>query len=490
MSSIPGMDLIRVLVFCQDQNWGEKICTWLNEYKDYYKAHYVFWDETYALQDTSLSTQSRYIVLAEWPAPVELDRLPGSIQEKMRPLILFSTSLDSHQEKELGLMEHLYEDFIGADELQPRTLHRSLNLAVALHQQKKDQALQELSYEVVFKQSTDNLFVTDKRLNIEQMNHQAEDTFGHHSIRGKTKNLVELVEEPQDLQEILIDLHRKNKVQNRELTVLDHAERRLVVLFSAVFLPSYGFGKSGYLLTLNDITYLREAEKTALQVQQLKGTERLTRLLVHEIRNPLSTISMAASQMEHLSDDAQFYADIIRDNSTHIERMLRELLSYATIRQPSKSQIEAQAPLDLALRNVRDRAKLNDIRLERNLSSEPIQLFGDQLQLSIAFVNILVNSIEALEEDNRQDKRIEITMATASDSVIYSIQDNGPGMTQDTLEHLFDPFYSGKESGIGMGMANTKIILDQHRAGIQTKSAVGEGTAFVVTFPRASEKAK
>ncbi|MCR9067074.1 MAG: ATP-binding protein, partial [Cytophagales bacterium] len=240
----------------------------------------------------------------------------------------------------------------------------------------------------------------------------------------------------------------------------------------------------GFLGTGHDIERDEKAQRYARRHENLEKTYRLTRSLAHEIRNPLTTIDLAVDGLkdtitEH--DDDFEYLQIIDRSSKRVNLLLNELLS------SSKSDgLElAVYPLNEFLMDtvklVKDRAELSDIEIETELQTdEALMCRMDYSKLQIAVVNILTNAIEALI--GKQGK-IQVLSKRLNGEVIIYIIDNGGGIAPDEQELLFDPFYSSKKSGVGLGLTMSQSIVKEHHGHIDLESTSGEGSNFTIKLP-------
>jgi signal transduction histidine kinase len=112
----------------------------------------------------------------------------------------------------------------------------------------------------------------------------------------------------------------------------------------------------------------------------------------------------------------------------------------------------------------------------------PVWIEADAEKLKLAFLNIIINAIEAMPEDNGQ---LTIEVDTDEGMQIVKIADNGSGISEENLSRLFEPYFTSKRNGMGLGLATTLNILQSHKAHIEVASALNKGTYFTITFPSA-----
>ena len=126
-----------------------------------------------------------------------------------------------------------------------------------------------------------------------------------------------------------------------------------------------------------------------------------------------------------------------------------------------------------------DRIKLQGMKVTKNLQRNLPKLMSDKDKLKIAFLNIIVNAVEAMEMNKG---KLVVTTQLEDGKIKIMIKDNGKGIHEDDLKILFDPFFTGKRSGMGLGLTATKNIINSHLGNIEVESELGKGTSFVIIF--------
>ena len=135
--------------------------------------------------------------------------------------------------------------------------------------------------------------------------------------------------------------------------------------------------------------------------------------------------------------------------------------------------------LDESLDEAVDRAQLNQVNIDKNYSTEKIWLNVDKSRMKIALLNIIVNAMEAMTGVQGQ---LNLDTMAVNNQCIIVIRDNGNGMDTDTLAKVFDPYFTSKSKGNGLGMTNTQNIILNHKGKIEVFSEPGKGTSFIITM--------
>jgi len=209
-------------------------------------------------------------------------------------------------------------------------------------------------------------------------------------------------------------------------------------------------------------------------------TGRIARVMAHEVRNPLTNINLACEQLraETETEDSQIFFTMIKRNSERINQLVSDLLA-TTRAELSFSPASINEILDDSLYLALDRIQLNQINVEKHFDADICSIPVDAEKLKIAFLNLIVNAIEAMDNNGK----LEITTKNLPGKCLVKISDNGKGMQKSQLDRLFEPYFTTKEKGNGLGLANCHNIIIGHRGSITAESEVGKGTSFTITFP-------
>jgi signal transduction histidine kinase len=178
-------------------------------------------------------------------------------------------------------------------------------------------------------------------------------------------------------------------------------------------------------------------------------------------------------------EDKKTFLDIIARNSQRINELINELLSATKFTDLVYEEIRVDELLDESLNEAFDRAQLNRVEIEKKYSPEKIWLNVDRTRMRIALLNIIVNAIEAMTGGKG---KLILETSLEGNHCIIAIQDNGKGMDSETLAKVFDPYFTSKSNGNGLGMTNTQNIILNHKGKIEVFSEEGKGTSFIITL--------
>lgn len=223
-----------------------------------------------------------------------------------------------------------------------------------------------------------------------------------------------------------------------------------------------------------ELIELRNLEKYAL-------TGRVARVIAHEVRNPLTNINLATEQLRsEIGDegDAEMLFAMIKRNSERINQLVSDLLAATRVTELKFSMVSVNELLDESLALAKDRIKLNGVQVVKNYDPEICPISVDAEKIKIAFLNIIVNGIEAMGESGI----LEISTSKKGDKCIVKFRDNGIGMSKSDMDRVFEPYFTTKEKGNGLGLANTQNIILGHKGSISAESEPGKGTVFTISF--------
>jgi PAS domain S-box-containing protein len=375
-------------------------------------------------------------------------------------------------------------DFLVKSELNSEKLEGCIRYSLERSSSTQELKANERKFRSIFEKSRDSIFLSDKDLYFEDVNPSACNLFKYTKIELQNISLYDLVEDKAVCAELREQLEKTGEVDDLEAELLskDGQRRNCILSFS---IQTHRNGKGYIQGIIHDITHLKRIEKANLQIKKLQSTAGLAKILAHEIRNPLTNINLAVDQMLFEKNDGESAEclTIINRNSKRIDALITELLDSARSREIQLERNSLQAILNKSLSNAMDRISLKRISLETIFPNTPSYILCDHEKLTIAFLNIIINAIEAMA---KEDGRLLISINDEPRFYKVFIVDNGYGISAENLSRIFDPHFSSKTSGFGLGLSTTLNILEAHQAFTEVHSQEGKGTTFMLTFRKDS----
>jgi two-component system NtrC family sensor kinase len=232
---------------------------------------------------------------------------------------------------------------------------------------------------------------------------------------------------------------------------------------------------------------LQGMQKQLMQSEKLASLGKLAAGVAHEINNPMTGILTNASLLlEDLPPDDPRREDLetIVNETIRCRRIVKGLLDFARQSQPEKKRVLINEIVRNSLALLRNQASFRNIEIVEELDPYLPEIFADPNQIQQVFVNILINAAEAMN----QNGRIRVASKRADrvgEQVEVAISDTGPGIPPDAVSKLFDPFYTTKSTGTGLGLAVSYGIVQSHGGTIEVDSEPGYGATFIVRLPTA-----
>jgi len=301
------------------------------------------------------------------------------------------------------------------------------------------------------------------------------------SLKGLS--LTELL--PRDIAEELTLLGRRARRMGVAATEIEMRNPKGKLNLSATMAMLHlGQNRRGSILVLEDVTQF-------LQAQRQLAWKEVAQRVAHEIKNPLTPIALSAERIKrHVDRNTPESPAVIRSCSDvilgSVETMRRLVDQFAVLAefptaQPKPSDLNVI--VENALRLFEDR--LDDMRVEVHLSGELPPVMADAEALKRALANLIDNAAEAMQQGPLRSLIIETGLTDHHEMAEITISDTGPGLTDETRERLFLPYFSTKQRGTGLGLSIAAKIIQDHQGAIRTEQNYPTGARFIIELPLA-----
>ncbi|GEM_PF-1497400 len=222
--------------------------------------------------------------------------------------------------------------------------------------------------------------------------------------------------------------------------------------------------------------------------ERLASIGMISATFAHEIKNPLTSIKTFAQLLPERFSDRDFrenFSKIVIDSVNRIDGLISEFLNLSSGRTSGRmSTVNITGLIDQIIDEVKANLELRrkKINIEKDYKNIKVDVLGDEKRLRQAFINIIMNGCQAIP-DNRDDGVIKVSINPNGENVDMSISDNGDGISTEDVHRIFEPFFSTKTIGAGLGLAITKKIVEDHCGKIVVDSEFKKGTTFKITLP-------
>jgi PAS domain S-box-containing protein len=345
------------------------------------------------------------------------------------------------------------------------------------------------------KMSTDSIVISDLEAKIIEINEATLKMYGADDKKDLIgENSLELIapEEREKALEAMREVLQKGYVKEREYHIITKDGSKVFVEMNVALMKDVTGKPIGFVAISRDITErkrmeeaLKAAQEQLIRSEKLAAIGQLAGGVGHELRNPLSAIKNAVYYIKGKVADSELgqkeprvleFLGIIKDEVNSSNKIINDLLEFSRVRKPTVSPAKIEKIIEDAL----SRTPIpQSIKLTRKLDASLPEINVDPDQIKQVVVNIITNAVQAMPEGGRlligareKDKFLEV-----------EVTDTGCGIPQEAVDKIFDPLFTTKAKGIGLGLAVCKSIIDRHEGNIAVKSKVGEGTTFNIKLP-------
>ncbi|MDQ0243695.1 PAS domain S-box-containing protein [Bacillus fengqiuensis] len=309
-----------------------------------------------------------------------------------------------------------------------------------------------------------------------------------HQLKGKHLSMLPLKYDQKDFLS-LHTLHADLPGEEKETYIIDvEGQKHIVKVVTSKF---YNERREsiGIITVLQDISQLKLLEEHVKQSERLALIGQVTTGIAHELKNPLAVLASSAELLKKVlegqpqSEMADMLASDIYEEIKRMSGIVSEFLSFARTKNEEEKWIEMDRLVDKVLHLLR--IKLNEAKVnvskEYKAVDQRIKVKPDKLIQ--VYLNLILNSIEAMSVGGTLDVIIEEKKIRDQEWLVVEIRDNGKGISKQDLDWLFNPFFSTKQNGSGLGLTIARDIMKEHKGEMEVHSVVHVGTSVQCKFP-------
>lgn len=348
-----------------------------------------------------------------------------------------------------------------------------------------DEAIFPLSKDTIFRNLYENSPIMFRTVDLNGIillcNQQYAKNLGYTIQEIVGKSIFEHVaqQSESDLHRIHKNWKQTGKIINEELWFQRKDGTVFPTLISVSNLYDTDGKHIGSNTSIHDISDIYEfkSEIKTLKKQRLEILGQLCSRIAHDFRNPLFIIKNAIDLLESkksLDDDTLKYHKMIKNSISRLGHQIDDVLAYVN---PPELKMEKQSLLDIITKTLAEITLPDSIIL--SLPKNDLQINCDQSQLKVVFVNLILNGIQAMNNVGK----ISITIKNEDYFALVKVQDRGPGIPLDLLPQIFDPLFTTRQIGTGLGLPSCKIIVENHGGTIDVNTILGHGTTFSIRLP-------
>lgn len=277
------------------------------------------------------------------------------------------------------------------------------------------------------------------------------------------------------------------------LALITHADTKDLYQYHEVNFPDGRVGNAqftairevGFALTMQDITYLKEAERVRSEI---------VHTVSHDLRSPLTSVigyTELVQRSGSLNEQQQDFLHRIQDSIQHITSLINDLLDLGSIEagiDTRREFVQLEGILRYTIEMLHAQIRKKRLKIRTEIAPALPALRANPLRLRQVLDNVVGNAIKY----SNTNSEIEISIRTEGDQLILEVTDQGPGISPEDQPHIFDKFYRGANAGSGiegsgLGLAIVKNIVESHQGRIWVESTIGKGSSFFIVLPVAAE---
>ncbi|MCK5241444.1 response regulator [bacterium] len=232
---------------------------------------------------------------------------------------------------------------------------------------------------------------------------------------------------------------------------------------------------------------LLKTRQDLVHAEKLAAVGQLAAAMAHEIRNPLSIINASVQFLKgklHLEKEGREVMETVLRKITQIDGTIRELLVAARPMKFKQQAMDINKNAREVVGFIKEKCQAQEVELQLELEDSISEVMGEEEHLQRVFLNLFINALNSMSAGGI----LKVATQEEEDSIKITVEDNGLGIYEDDIEHLFEPFFSKQAGGSGLGLFVVKMIVDEFKGTIQVNSTVGQGTKFTITLPAIQKK--
>ncbi len=347
----------------------------------------------------------------------------------------------------------------------------------------------KLETDDILRHLNSGLLTIDAQGRIIFFNRAAERILGYREEEVKGMYCMEVfADRMPHLAESLMDGIRRGVAHPRkEIEIVNADSVKIPLGLSTSILTEESHELRGVIAIFSNLTEAKLLETKVRTADRLAAVGELSASIAHEIRNPLAAISgsveVLEKEIEVSQENAQLMALIVKE-SHRLNRILSEFLQYAKIDRPTYTKVELYHLINEVVQVLyHHQSFTDDIRINFETDGSIVYVIGDEDLIKQLLLNLAANACESFE-GKPGELTFKLDTNGAHGNVELYVQDNGPGIAEEELKRIFQPFYSTKKQGTGLGLSIVHRICSALKLNMRIDSQVGKGTTFLIEFKK------
>jgi PAS domain S-box-containing protein len=298
--------------------------------------------------------------------------------------------------------------------------------------------------------------------------------------------------DPQEAEAIITDLVNKRKMyESKEVSLLTRMQKIIPIGFTTTILDVSDPQFSGIIISFRDLTNLQNLRNQMERMDRLATLGEVSAGIAHEIRNPLAGIKTSAQVLEESFSPGDFRSQLVSRIVKEIDRsneLLKKFFKFAKPGKPRQEFVNIENIIKGVHLLLESKMNKKNIVLKTNFMDEVPHVYVDENQIEQVLINLLLNAMDAIESDGT----IEVSTRTICEKdseeveslwVVVAVKDTGRGIAAENIEKIFNPFFTTKSEGVGLGLSISSRLIEENGGRIDVLSNLDKGARFSVYLP-------
>jgi len=341
-------------------------------------------------------------------------------------------------------------------------------------------------------ETMDNAVISvDNKGKIKTFNRKSEEIFGKKKEKVLNKDCQEVLN-LNILEESIFKkclLEKKNISQ--EIILEEKGLKKKILDLNSSFLTDESGEITGMVAVIRDVTEIKDLNEEVARHKRLAALGKLSAGIAHEIRNPLSSIRGLAQFVYNSfskTDERKEDLNTIIQEVDRLNKLVVQVLDFAKLKKPNLTPFSLNDLIRKIVELFKLEIKDKQIKFDLELSPDISQIQADEDQVRQITMNVIINAIQAIPKKGEIKIKTERALLKGEPAIKLIIEDSGIGITEKDFSQIFDPFFSTKERGSGLGLSIVYKLVEGHQGEIKVESKEGKGTKFVIFLPQKGGK--
>lgn len=328
----------------------------------------------------------------------------------------------------------------------------------------------------------EGIILTDNELKLRYINGIAEKLLGANAKGAIGRNAQDVL--PAAISQMKISANRNFKVIEKEVEIKQVHGKKIPASVIATEVVTNDGIFVGHMYLIKDLTQIKQLQSEIQRKDKLAAIGNLAAGVAHEVRNPLSSIKGYATYFKsHFAEDDEnrAIAEVLINEADRLNRVITELLEIARPSDIKPKEVDVRSIIETAVRLIQaDSNRKTKTEISTKFDDGLETIFVDPDRFVQVLVNIYLNSIQAMPEGGL----LQTKVSSENGFVVIAVTDTGCGMSREIREQIFNPYFTTKNSGTGLGMAVVQKIIEAHNGDITVSSEEGKGTVITIHIPK------